>query len=90
MVGTGLQRDVRGRALNGVAAPVGVAQRHDFGMGLTGSLSVAFAQDNALCGHQDATHTGIGIAETNGLRGQRERALHVDRVGLREQGHAQV
>jgi hypothetical protein len=42
MVGAGLKGDVGGGAFDGVAFLSRVAQGHDFGVGATGFLGVAF------------------------------------------------
>jgi hypothetical protein len=45
MVGAGLKGDISGSAFDGDALFSRVAQGHDFGVGATGFLGVALAQD---------------------------------------------
>jgi len=80
LVGAGLQRDPGGGAAHVMAALGGIAQRHDFGVRAAGALGVAFAQHGAIQGRDDATHTGVGRSQPQGLAGQVERALHGGRL----------
>jgi len=53
-----------------------VAQCHDFGMRLTGTLGGALAQHLAVGRGDDTTHAGIRGGDEQALRGQCQRLLH--------------
>ena len=55
----------------------GVAQRHDFRVGLAGALRMALAQHPApVGGHDHAADAGIGLGQTDRQPGLRQGLLH--------------
>ena len=72
---TGFQRDDGNRAAHVVAARRGITQRHDLGMRLAGRLRVAGTEFAAVGRQDDAADARVGVAEADGLGGQRQRTL---------------
>jgi hypothetical protein len=77
MVGTGFERDVDGGAGQRAAACLGVTQGHDLGMGATGALGVAAADDLALGVDDDTSDARIRVTHPDGLGRQLECGGHV-------------
>ena len=48
MVGAGFQRDIGCCARGRIAAPLGIAQRHDFGMRFTRTFVPAFTEEQPI------------------------------------------
>ena len=59
-----------------MASGRGGAQGHDLGMGATGLLGVATADDRAITAGQHAAHTGVRFGQADGLGSQLQCLAH--------------
>ncbi len=80
MGGAGLEGDVKRGAFDTMAAALGVGDSVDFGVGRTGALVVAFA-DNAVAANEDGADAGVGQGEAGAELGEFECAAEEAEVG---------